>query len=174
MNKLVHRLGFTLIEMVVVVGVFGMVMAAVTGILIDTFKANNRTKLNDMVMRNGNWSLGELRRNILSSSGNQIICSVGVGNSISVVNLNDGQETKIICYENQKIASESALGVVDLTSSSEVKVSGCDNFAVCNENPSSTMTSSVDFKFKLSAGVAGNTVENYAEKEFNSKVTVRN
>ncbi|MFZ2153131.1 MAG: prepilin-type N-terminal cleavage/methylation domain-containing protein [Microgenomates group bacterium] len=169
--------GFTLIEMLVVVGVLAIIMITVTSILANSFKAKNRVAVADLVEQNGALVTREIRNNIMMTAGIGVSCvvdGVSAGSTLALTNIDDGQVTNLVCYENSKIASESANGNFDLTTNS-VKVTGCDNFARCDLYPDTAdRVAKVNLLFNLSSGdtavspVAGNS------KTFNSSVVVRN
>lgn len=167
------RSGFTLIEMIVVLAVIVIVMSASAAALLDVFKANNRIRLANKVVQNGNWALNELNKNMLNTGGNNIVCGPNVSNQIKFESIFDGEETIITCYDDsKKIASESTKnGAFDLTSG-DVRVSDCATFVTCDTLPSSEV-SAVNFSFTIGAGVEGSP-ENSVEKNFQSKVVIRN
>lgn len=161
------RQGFTLIEIIVVLGVLGIIIVSIFTVLNGAFKTNNRVKWSERVEQNGTFILGELKKNILNA-GNIISC--GIGSSVSFDNAVDGNTTTIVC-ENEKISSISAT-TVDLTDS-KVKILDCNTFVSCDTLPSLEVTN-VNFSFNLSAGVSGSGAEDYATRKFQSKITVRN
>ena len=164
------RSGFTLVEMVVSVGVTAILILIVAGVLTDTFKAKNRADVSDLVERNGNFVITELRRNIINSRGEMTVCSVGTGSSLAVYD-RAGVETILVCNEGGSIASQSALGTVDLTTG--VTASGCLAFVSCSTSPT-TEVSGVNIGFTLSGGTFDAGPANWVEKSFETKVTVRN
>lgn len=159
--------GFTLIEVMVVLAITGVIMASVMAILSGSFRANNRSKWLGKIDENGNFVLGEIRRNILDANR---ILPCGIGSSVSFNNMDDGNLTTIVC-DDGKIASVSA-DTIDLTTS-DVTVSDCSTFVTCDTLPSSTV-SNVNFSFTLGAGITGGEVQDYVTKKFESKVSVRN
>jgi len=74
-NKI--NLGFSLIEMVVVVGSFGLIIVAVISTILLTFRSQNKVNSNNKLNENGTNILMELRRNILNSDSENIVCDVG-------------------------------------------------------------------------------------------------
>lgn len=169
-----NKRGFTLIELVIVVGVLGVIMAATSSVLINAFKANSRVKLTDKLSQDGNWALTELRKNIFGAKGTTITC---VGSSaVSFENAQNGVGTTIFCdAENNKIASQSANREpqnIDLINGGSEMPVDCGSFASCNGVPPAV--SSVTFSFSLSIGNSAAGSQNYVEKTFNSTVSVRN
>ena len=161
--------GFTLIDAVVSLGVIVLVMAIISGVLMNTFKAKTMVNVTDVVERNGTFALAEIRRNIINSMKNGMVCPAGdVGTSLTLTGY-DGLITRITCDEDA-IASSSAYGV-DLTDD-DVRVTGCGSFISCGTAPS-TEISEVNISFSLEAGVEEAGKESYVSKDFKSSVTVR-
>ena len=161
--------GFTLIDVVVSLGVIVLVMTVISGVLMNTFKAKTSVSLSDVVERNGTFALAEIRRNIINSRKDELICPVGVGSSLGLTG-SDGGVTRIICNEGVTIASSSA-DVVSLTDS-DVRVTGCGSFVSCGTAPS-TEISEVNIDFSLEAGAEDAGAQNYVSKDFKLSVTVR-
>ncbi|MFA6518670.1 MAG: prepilin-type N-terminal cleavage/methylation domain-containing protein [Candidatus Shapirobacteria bacterium] len=163
-----NRRGFTLIEMVVVTGIIGLMMVAVTGILLSSLQARNLTRMTDLLSANGNYALEEIRKNLLNANKETVVCPVGVGSSLSFDSVRDGEETLLKCDNAGRVASNSA----KLTGG-EVILSGCDEFVRC-ENGALGPVSGIVVKFVLSAGNASGGVKDFVSKVFESRVTLRN
>lgn len=171
------RSGFTLIETIIIVGVLGVIMVTVTNVLINSFRAKSRIEVSDMVEENGTTVLRQIRENVILASGVGITCAVNmidVGSTLSLMNTVDGEVTNLVCYEGSRIASESANGSFNLTSS-DVRVTGCDNFARCNLFPdSSDRITQVNLSFTLSSGNTATPAEQSKTRSFQSSVVPRN
>jgi len=164
------KTGFTLIEMVVSVGMVMVLMIAITGILMNSFKAKTSINLTDKIEQNGNFVLTELRKNIINSKTSSMVCPVGVGFSLAVTG-KDGLESVLLCMEEDQIASSSASGIVSLTED-DVWVKNCASFVSCTTNSADEVTG-VNIGFTLAAGVEGSGAGNYVAKNFEMAVTVR-
>lgn len=160
--------GFTLIEMVVVTAVVGMMMLAVTGILISSLQSRNLTRMADVVSANGNYALEEIKKNLLNADSETVVCPVGVGSSIGFESALDGMTTTLTCTENARVASNSA----NLTGG-EVKLSDCGSFVNCQTGMLGSVAI-VAVKFSLSAGDVAGGVKDFVEKTFEMTVTLRN
>jgi len=175
--KSTSKNGFTLVETIIIVGVLAVIMITVTNILINSFRAKSRIEVADMVEENGTMVLRQLRENIILASGVGMTCAINapdIGSTLAVLNTNDGVVTNLICYEGTKIASVSANGSFDLTSS-DVKVTGCNNFAKCNLFPdSSDRINQVNLSFTLSSGDTSAPSEQSKTRSFQSSVVPRN
>ena len=163
-NKLYS--GFSLIEMVVVVGSFGMIIVAVISTILLTFRSQNKVNSTNKLGENGTSILTELRRNIFNSDSKNIVCGTG-GTSVAIVNRNDKVMTNLVCVGG-KIASISAT-TVNLNSN-EVSVFSCQNFVVCTKKVGSSEVIGVDFRF----GLGTTTVGVNSTQFFDTSVTTRN
>ena len=168
---------FTLIEMVVVIGVLGLVMSAVMGIMVNVFRAKNRIEVTDNSEQIGGQLLNQLKEDVVTASGVGMTCVTdgsSEANNLVYSSAVDGGVTTLSCVEGTGIASASANGTYDLTGS-EVTVSGCNDFARCVPYPgSSDRIESVNFSFTLSAGVSGSGAQTANSRKFQSTVVVRN
>lgn len=165
------KLGFTLIEIVVVVGVLGSIMVTISTVLINSFKAKARIEVADKVERSGAVVLSELKSGVVNATGDGMVCA---GNTLSYTSVIDGGRTDLICYEGGVVASSSANGVFNLTAA-DVAVSGCNNFVQCTMSVGSTdRVGQVDFVFRLVSGDSQLGAEQMINRQFKSSVVVRN
>lgn len=162
---------FTLIEILIVVGVIMVIMVSISGIMSGVFTSQNKNKSSDIITQNGNWILNELKKNVLNadSSGQKFECSL-TKESILMTSLKDGDVTTISC-ENEKIASKSARETVNLINSKDLILTGCGNFVNC-DILSNGQLSKVTFNFTLANGI-GN-LSTGTSKNFSIDVTLRN
>jgi type II secretory pathway pseudopilin PulG len=162
------KTGFTLIEIVVVVASVGLIMTSVIGLVLGTFKAQNREKATNKVMENGSWIINELRKNTLNSESTTIVCTAN--DSIEMVNMFDQEKSIFSCNRSSnKIASTSAIRDPNTLNSDDVNITDCSNFVEC-EKDSSGKVSNIIFNFGIGATTSGVSVA----KNFNTVVTVRN
>lgn len=171
------RRGFSLIELLVVVGVLGSIMIVSTVILSNTLKSKNRMTVSDTLEINGSQVIRNLRQLVLEAKTVGMGCEYspsGVGTSIALINRFDDGITTLRCYENDRIASESANGNFDLTMENALVV-GCNNFVRCDTLPSSPITrvSAVHFNFNLKIGSTA-TPETGVSRNFKVEVGPRN
>lgn len=159
------KYGFSLIEIVVVVGSFSMIIVAIISTILLTFKSQTRVKINNKISENGRIILTELRRNIFGGDSTSIDCgALGVGSSVVVRDIKNFEVTNIVCG-GDNISSN----LVNLNSN-EVVVYNCQNFAKCITKMGSDDVASVEFNFGLRAitgGVGSSEV-------FSTTVTTRN
>lgn len=159
--------GYTLIEMMVVVGVMGAIMVVVTSTLLSAFKAKSRTEVMGQLQQNGNYVMEEIRNNFLKSDGKNVVCS---GNSVTFINRMDGEQIQLVCNEGFSIASVSA--AIDKNLTVGVTATGCGSFFSCERGTDGEVTAA-NISFTLSAGVPESGVENSISKSFSAKVAVR-
>lgn len=160
------KAGFTLVEMVVVVGVTGIIMAAITGVLLNSFKTKNRVNVADLVEQNGSMLISELRKNVVNGT---VLDCLG-GSSVKVLNKSDQGITTISCASN-KIASSSASPAFSVDLSGSNVTVDCAGFAVCTTVGGKI--TKVVFTFTLSGGSAIAGPANFVKKEFVTEVATR-
>lgn len=149
-----RRAGFTLIEIVVVVGVLGVIMSVIVGIMTNTFKSKNKIFYRQKVEENGEWIISEMRKLVLNAG---MIEKVEGQNKIRVLGGDDGD--KEISCDNNNILIDSQVLNVGVTAN-------CSEFTVDNKT--------VNIGFTLSAGNINLGVDNYAIRSFETKITLRN
>lgn len=165
-KKYYQTSGFSLIEMVVVIGSFAVLIIGIISTVLLTFRSQNKVSSNNKLEENGIRILAELRRNIFNGEAMSIVCGAG-GSSVSVMNRSDKLQTNLVC-RGGKIASISAT-TVDLNDG-HVSVYGCSNFVVCQPKAGTSETAKVDFNF----GLGTTTVGINSTQVFSTSVTTRN
>lgn len=165
-----NKRGFTFIEIVIALAIISVILIAVTGTMMDSFKAKNRIVYSDTIQQNGSFVVMELRKHVLNSVPEKIVCS---GDSIELTNKKNAETTTLVCVDGTlgHIASVSATRDVRLTSD-DVSLNNCGNFVSCE--PVGGPYSKVTFNFTLipentDPGVAG-----AVQKDFSTVVSVRN
>lgn len=145
-----NKTGFTLIEILVVVGVLTVLVVSVGGIMGMTFKAKNSSEGNELLSAKAAYVLTELKRNILNADANRINCLAG-GTSISFT-AKDGTLTTLSCLVSPtpQIASVSAENGTFNLLDNGIKTNGCTNFVKCNVDVSGKVKS-VEFELKIKA-----------------------
>ena len=168
LEKVNKKSGFILIEIVVVVGSLGIVVTAMVGVILGTFRAQNRVKSTNKVMENGVWITDQLRKAVFNSQRGKIVCSAD-GLSIELKDNIDESLTTISCDKAaNKIASTSATKEYVLNNS-EVNINNCVGFVTCEKDGFGTV-GNVIFNFDLGAVTAG---VSYSQN-FKTSVTLRN
>jgi len=123
--KIKGRWGFTLMEMLVVVSLFGFIAVAASGMFLSSLQSSTKSEAVKAVRHNGDYALSIMQGMILRSSS--VTCPAD--HQIAVVD-NQGYSTSFNCIEPSlgnpgKIASSSPTLSSDLTTSG-VSVSGCN------------------------------------------------
>jgi len=149
-----RRAGFTLIEIIVVVGVLGVIMSVIVGIMTNTFKSKNKIFYRQKVEENGEWIISEIRKTILNAS----LVELGEGNKLLNVYGGDEGDKEISCIGGDILIDDQVLNT-------GVGVS-CSDFVIDNKT--------VTIGFTLSAGNKELGVDNYAVRSFETKITLRN
>lgn len=161
--------GYTLVEIMVIVAATGLIMTSVIGIVLGSFKAQNRNSSTKKVADNGAMIISELRKNVFNSSRNNISCSSDDKSLVTVKNIMDDGITELSCdVATNKIASTSAIGQ-DVLNTTEVMVTDCSQFVSCEEDTNGEISNLV-FSFGLWATTSGVG----ASQTFNTSITLRN
>jgi len=172
MRKIVQK-GFTMVELLVIIGITGMIMVAIVGIMLQTFKAKTKMAWNEEIESNGTWIMAEIRKNILDASGINMVCGATPSNSIEMVSLKgDGEVTTITCTDNASIASNSA----NLLKST-LRVSNCSNFVTCETvslGGSEYRVTKVNLSFVLAPLSVPTDSPDYVSRTFQTSVVLRN
>lgn len=141
-----NRKAFTLIEMLVAVGILALVLVAVGGTMTMSFKAKRNTEAKELISSRAVFSLNELKKNVLDAVASSINCPIDVGNSISFTTKN-GSSTTLLCDSaTGQIASKSASEKVNFLGGS-VTALDCNDFVWCNT--ADGMVLSIGFSLSL-------------------------
>ncbi len=147
---------FTLIEILVVVGILALLIVSVGGIMGMTFKAKNSSEGNELLSSKAEYVLTELKRNVLNAKSphvNYFNCpGSGIGASIAF-ETKDNQTTTLEC-KNAQIASKSANGnfyFLDLGTT----ISNCNSFVKCNLSDGNVTSVEFNLNLKAPADAAG-------------------
>lgn len=154
--------GFTLIEIIVVVGILGIVTVMGTNLFFSILRGSTKTKILQLVKQNGDYAItvmGRMIRNARSVSGG--------GSSITILN-SDGMTTIFSCGEN-RIASNGASLV-----SSEVKVEDCSAVFTVTPGEAGIKPAVVKINFNLSQAAVATRLEEQASVNFQTTVSSRN
>lgn len=171
---------FTLIEILIVVGSIVLVMGAISGVMFGVFSAISKNKAIAGINDSGNWVMAEIKKNIINANSDDFSCPVGVGTSIQIVNVKDGDRTTIACLgdvdSDYKIASISARGVGTTVTylfqkNKDLKLNSCA--VSCSTLPSAQL-STVNFNFNLESAVFGSPDGIGTTKTFSVDITLRN
>ena len=143
----IKKNGFTLIEILVVMGITITLMLVVGGVMTTSFKAKNDTDSLVIITTESQVVISKLKQNIFDAQINTITCPIGVGDSLSFVTKSGGNTSLVCDTVNSKIASISASNGAFRLSSDKVVVSNCENFVSCSSD--GEIVTNIDFKFKI-------------------------
>lgn len=105
--------GFTLIEILVVVGILGLIAVIGTNMFFSILRGSTKTRVLAEVKQNGNYALSVMGRMIRNSKG---ITSSCTSNMQTITIKNPDREETTFDLSETRIASKSALGTGYLTS----------------------------------------------------------
>lgn len=172
--------GFTLLEMVVSVGVVAVVTVVLSQVFFVTLRSNSKTEILKDIKQNGELAMETMVRLIQNAKRITSTCSsAGTSlTSISVINADDGQTTFGCSFDGSasRLASTSAQGTQYLTSDN-VTLGGTS----CTESSLSFrcfggagVPTSITVSYRLSqAGTTGQAFEESSES-FQTSATMRN
>jgi len=175
--------GFTLVEILVVVGILGIIAVVASTIFFTTLRSSGKTKVLTTVKQNGDYALSVMERlirdseEVITNSDNKV-CESGM-KEIKLKRI-DGTMVEFACLEegtaNGRIASNSAR-----LTSSEVKVDSCSfdcscpvAFPNCTSQGTKFYPKTVTIKFTLSQAGATVRPEEQATINFQTTVSTRN
>ena len=140
---MVIKWGFTLIELIVVIGLLGLLSVAISGIMLTSLVSSSNVRSATKVKQAGNYVLGQVQ-NLVRNAKSVVICnSAGSPPLITLINPDGGTTT---------LASESDGTNTRIASNSGIYLTP-PNLAVTNYSlscaPSDTDPTLVNFAFDL-------------------------
>ncbi len=144
---------FTLIEILVAVGIIGVTMVVAGTVMTNSFKARKTSDELEALSAKALFINGEMKRNILDARSGEIHCPAGgVGSSISFATKSGGNTSLLCDSASGKIASASANGYFSFNDSS-LYAFNCDNFVSCSLNGEQVV--SIGFSLALGSSAEG-------------------
>jgi prepilin-type N-terminal cleavage/methylation domain-containing protein len=175
--------GFTLLEILISVGILVIVTTLIAQILFTTLHINTRTSALADVKQNGTFAVDVVNRMVRAANSIQTTCNMGVSSATSVqITTANNDVITILCTSDgsaARIASVSASGVQYLTSGNvTLSTSGG---VTCNDSslafscpPADGVQSAVDMSFMLGKVGMGASTPESGTTSFQSTVSVRN
>lgn len=164
------RQGFTLVEMMLSIGIIVLLSVMVSGFLFSLLSSSAKTEVVQEVRQNGAYALSVMERMLINSLA---ITSDCIGADASLISFDnyDGGKTTFAC-EEAKISSASGdlVPIRVFLTNSNVKVSGC-NF-VCSSQPGKPAM--VTINFNVSQKTEGGRANEKLSLDFNTVVTLKN
>lgn len=183
MQRNVHS-GFTLLEILISVGILATVAVLMTQVLFTTTHVNKKTELLNDIKQNGNFTLDVIGRMVRSAIDVETTCDTGPTATVAArIRSADGYETIFMCMSDgnvARIASVSATGAATYLTGGNVTLStsgaaSCSDSSLSFSCPSASgVQSQLSITFTLGQpGIAGSTYEN-GSASFQSTVMLRN
>jgi len=168
------NLGYTLIELMIVVTVMAVVAVVAVNLFLSTLIGGGKSRALSVVKQNGDFALTQMEKMIrnakeLTTNNEGFVCDTDM-NSLGVIN-SDGGVT-IFAVEGERIASNSGL----FLTSSEVKVDSdaAKTLSFDCSRSDTGMPDFVEISFTLKKGEVGvSRQEEIAEEDFQTKVSLR-
>jgi prepilin-type N-terminal cleavage/methylation domain-containing protein len=155
--------GFTLIEILVVVAIFGIIVVLGSSLFFSLLRGSTKSRILKVVRQNGDYALavmGIMVRNAASLPNYS-------GSSITIVNPDGG--TTIFSCSSGRIASNGASLM-----SSEVKVNDCSSVFSLDLKEGGAAPAVMTIKFSLSQQAVAARPEEQALMNFQTTVSLRN
>lgn len=178
-----NNYGYTVAEMLTVVGILVAIGSILTGILYSTLRGSNKTTITTAVTQNGNYAVSTITNSIINSTSVVSLDEVLVADCLltttsvkSIVLKNaDGSTTTLSCVqgtspdtENGRITANS----IDLINKNQVASIYSSCSFTCTQKDSYSPPI-IDFKFTIS-DINATTNETKASASFGSSVSLRN
>jgi len=168
--------GFTLVEILVVVGILGIIVVVASTIFFTTIRSSSKTKVLTTVKQNGDYALTVMERLIRDSQEVSSSCTSGMA-SIKVKRF-DGSEITFSCDLAQGLIASSS---GQRLTSSDVKVDTCSfdcncpaAYPNCASAGAKFYPKTITIKFTLSQLAATVRPEEEASVNFQTTVSTRN
>ncbi len=171
--------GFTLIEIIVSLGILAILGLVLTQSFVTSVRTTSKGEITQEVMQNGNLVVETVSRMILNATNVESLCTVaGVNSSSLVLTNNDTSQSTISCVSNSgvfRIASTTT-GVVSYLTSDALTLSGatCDVALVFTCQVIGDANKKINMSFSLSQKNANVGAFDAASSPFELTITTRN
>lgn len=166
-KKYIYQNGFTLVELIIAIGVFAVISISIATILINTLRGANKTNTLAGLRQNGNTLLTQMTRDIRSAVALQLpaTCDATPQSTIQITTIDNVQKS-YVCANNNIVDANN----VSLLDASIVTTTSC-TFS-CSEVPGENPVATIDFTLQNATG--GKMAERSGLVEFKSSVIMRN
>jgi len=161
--------GFTLIEMMMVVGILGIIVVLGSGAFFSILRGSTKTKTLQMVKQNGDYAISVMERMIRNARALVSPVSDSTVSSITIKNP-DGGETTFSCEGDPATIASNGASLL----SSEVEVDDCANIFDVAVGQAGIKPAVVEINFTLTQAKTTNRPEEQAEVNFQTTVSLRN
>jgi len=147
-----NKAAFTLIEILVVVGILTVLVVSVGGIMGTTFKAKNTSEGNELLSSKAVYILDQLKKDILSANPREFTCTDGVGSVKISFKTKNNTTTILTCFDaDEKITSQTASGTYKYLEDDFLV--WCNGFVTCRKDETNKVTK---VELKLNIGITAN------------------
>jgi type II secretory pathway pseudopilin PulG len=163
--------GFTLIEILAVVGFLAVVVVTSTGLFFSILKVSNKVQVLNQVKQNGNYALTVMERSIRNAVG----INNSAGDWVELVDPGGGQ-TRFACEEiTVGSVTENAITTDGARLTSEgLSVTDCASVFLVESGMAGVNPDKVTIQFTLSQTGDPGRQEERAEVDFQTTVSLRN
>ena len=162
--------GFTLIEMLMVIGILSVIGTVAVTVITITLRGAKKTDLLNFANQNGDAALSQMVKSIryatLTTPASCVTTTTT--SSITITSLLDHQPTTYSCA-NGTISSNSA----SLLDTNSLQVVSCASTFVCSQ-PSALVPPIITIQYVLAPKIGGSFEETNFRLPFQSSVTLRN
>lgn len=158
-----EKQGITLIEILVVVTIFGIIVVLGSSLFFSLLKGSTKSRVLEVVRQNGDYALSVMGIMVRNASS---LVNYG-GSEITIVNPDGG--TTIFSCSSGKIASNGASLI-----SPEVKVDDCSSVFGLDLKEGGAAPAVMTIKFNLSQQTVTTRPEEQASMNFQTTVSLRN
>ncbi len=162
-----RKTGYTLIEIIIVVGILGIIATVGSVMFFSILKSSTKTKIFHLVKQDGDYALSVMVRMIRNARELVSPTEDSVTSSITIKNP-DGRTTTFAC-DSYLITSNSASLI-----SSGVKVSDCNNIFDVKVGEPGIKPAEIKINFSLTPAEEGARPEEKVEVDFQTGVILRN
>jgi prepilin-type N-terminal cleavage/methylation domain-containing protein len=158
------KTGFTLVEIMIVVGILGIIAVVGSGTFFSILRGSTKTKTLQLVKQNGDYAVSVMERMIRNAKSVS-----GGGSSITITNP-DGETTDFSCSGSPATIASNSASLM----SSEVKVNDCTNIFTVTPGEAGIRPAVVKINFSLSQAGTPSRPEEQTSVNFQTTITLRN
>ena len=161
--------GFTLIEIIVVVGILGIIAVIGSGAFFSILRGSTKTKTLQMVRQNGDYAISVMERMIRNA---RVLISPTTDSTVTSITIKnpDGGETTFSCEGNPATIASNGASLL----SNEVNVNDCNDIFEVTVGQVGIKPAVIKINFNLTQAGTAIRPEEQALINFQTTVTLRN